>query len=59
MNQPLPGTEKIKHFGGGQTQTELTLSPGTHTLQLLLGNHMHIPHKPPILSQKIIVIVEK
>jgi hypothetical protein len=59
MNQPLAGTEKIKHFGGGQTQTELTLSPGTHTLQLLLGNHMHIPHKPPILSQKITIIVER
>lgn len=58
MNQPLPGTDKVKHFGGGQTQTELTLSPGIHTLQLLLGNYLHIPHDKPVLSEKITITVE-
>ena len=58
MHQPLPATDKIKHFGGGQTETELSLPPGTHTLQLLLGNYAHIPHDKPVLSEKITVTVK-
>ena len=58
MNMPLPATEKIKHFGGGQTETGLTLSPGEHSLQLLLGNFAHVPHDKPLLSEKIAIIVE-
>ena len=58
MNMPLPATEEIKHFGGGQTETGLTLSPGEHSLQLLLGNFAHIPHDKPLLSEKITIIVE-
>ena len=58
MSMPLPTTENIVHFGGGQTQTTLTLSPGTHTLQLLLGNHLHVPHDQPVLSEKITITVE-
>lgn len=58
LTQPLPATEKIKHFGGGQTETMLTLAPGTHTLQLLLGNYAHIPHSKPLLSKKITITVE-
>lgn len=54
---PLPANDHLKHFGKGQTETELTLPPGAHTLQLLLGNHLHIPHQPPLLSEKITVIV--
>ena len=57
MASPLPANDKVKHFGKGQTETELSLSPGTHTLQLLLGNHLHVPHKPPLLSDKITVTV--
>jgi hypothetical protein len=45
------------HFGLGQTQTTLTLEPGTHTLQLVLGDHMHVPHNPPVMSEKITVTV--
>ena len=55
---PLPATNKIKHFGGGQTETQLTLSPGKHTLQLVLGNHHHIPHNTPVISKKITVVVK-
>jgi hypothetical protein len=58
MNMPLPATEKIRHFGGGQTETELTLSPGEHSLQLLLGNFAHVPHDKPLLSEKITIIVK-
>jgi hypothetical protein len=58
MHQPLPATDKIKHFGGGQTETELSLPPGQHTLQLLLGNYAHIPHDKPVLSEKITITVK-
>ncbi len=54
----LPATENIRHYGGGQTEGLLTLSPGTHTLQLLLGNYVHIPHKKPVLSEKITITVK-
>ncbi len=46
------------HFGGGQTQTTLTLEPGEHTLQLILGDRLHIPHNPPIVSEKITITVK-
>jgi hypothetical protein len=56
---PLPATDKIVHFGKGQTETTLTLTPGKHTLQLLLGDQNHIPHNPPVISRKITVTVTK
>lgn len=57
LDQPLPATDQIVHFGGGQTSTELTLEPGEHTLQLLLGDYMHVPHNPPALSPRITITV--
>ena len=57
LNQPLAANDHIKHFGGGQTEADLTLSPGKHTLQLLLGNYAHIPHDQPVLSEKITITV--
>ena len=57
LNQPIPNDENHLHFGGGQTEAELTLPPGPHTLQLLLGDADHIPHTPPIFSDKIHVTV--
>ncbi|USH05090.1 DUF4399 domain-containing protein [Grimontia kaedaensis] len=54
---PLPATNNILHFGGGQIETELTLPKGKHTLQLLLGDHLHIPHVKPVISQKITIVV--
>jgi hypothetical protein len=56
LSQPL-GAD-VKHFGGGQTQVQLELAPGKHTLQLLLGDKLHIPHQPPIMSEKITITVE-
>ena len=51
-------SKEVKHFGGGQTEATITLPKGKHTLQLILGNHLHIPHNPAVVSEKITVIVE-
>ncbi len=56
MSMPLG--KDVKHFGGGQTETTLTLEPGTHTLQLVLGDMAHKPHNPPVVSEKITITVE-
>jgi hypothetical protein len=58
LSQPLPATEKVVHFGKGQTETTLTLPPGKHTLQLVLGDFLHIPHEPAVISKKITITVE-
>jgi hypothetical protein len=55
---PLPNDEQHRHFGGGQTEVELTLPPGTHTLQMVLGDHLHIPHDPPIASSVVTIEVQ-
>ena len=57
LDKPIPNDENHLHFGGGQTEIELSLPPGPHTLQLLLGDADHIPHNPPIYSDKIHVTV--
>ena len=58
LDQPIPSDKHHRHFGGGQTETVLELEPGTHTLQLLLGDHNHIPHDPPVVSEKITITVK-
>jgi hypothetical protein len=58
LSQPLPATEKLLHFGKGQTETTLTLPPGNHTLQLVLGDSLHVPHEPAVVSAKITITVE-
>ena len=58
LDTSLPANENILHFGGGQTQTTLSLPPGKHTLQLLLGDYLHVPINPPVMSEKITVTVE-
>lgn len=54
----IPADEHHKHFGGGQTEVTLKLAPGTHSLQLVLGDKDHIPHNPPIVSDRISIIVK-
>ena len=54
----LPADENHIHFGGGQTETTLDLPPGQHTIQLLLADHNHIPHDPPVYSEVITITVE-
>lgn len=58
MDKPIPTDEQHRHFGKGQTETNLELAPGKHTLQLLLGDFSHIPHNPPVISEKITITVE-
>lgn len=58
LNQPLPKDDKHLHFGKGQTETTLTLAPGRHTLQLVLGDANHIPHQPPVISSAITITVK-
>ena len=58
MTRPLPSNDHILHFGKGQTETKLSLPPGTHTLQLVLGDYQHIPHSPPVMSKRITITVE-
>lgn len=58
MSLPIPADANYVHFGDASTSTELTLAPGEHTLQLLLGDHLHVPHDPPVVSETITITVE-
>jgi hypothetical protein len=58
LGSPIPKDENHIHFGDGSTSTEITLPPGEHTLQLLLGDYLHIPHDPPLVSDPITILVE-
>jgi hypothetical protein len=58
LDESLPATEHIQHFGGGQTETMLSLPPGEHTLQLLLANYVHVPYDPPLMSEAITIEVK-
>jgi hypothetical protein len=55
---PLPATDNIRHFGKGQTEASIELKPGKHTLQLVLGDHMHVPFLPVVASPKITITVQ-
>jgi hypothetical protein len=59
LDAPIPVDDKHRHFGKGQTEATLDLPPGKHTLQLVLGDKNHIPHNPPVMSQKITITVAK
>lgn len=58
LKQPIPADERHLHFGKGQTETSLTLPPGSHSLRLVLADHNHIPHDPPLLSDVVAVTVK-
>lgn len=58
LDQPIPADDNHLHFGKGQTETVLDLPPGTHTLQLILGDHMHKPHEPAVISERITITVK-
>ena len=58
LKMPIPADSNHLHFGNGQTETEINLPEGKHTLQLLIGNHLHIPHNEPIISEKIEITVK-
>jgi hypothetical protein len=57
LDEPIPSSATYRHFGGGQTETTIELEPGEHTLQLLMGDHMHVPHSPVVASPRITIMV--
>lgn len=58
LDKPIIKDDKHQHFGLGQTETSLTLSPGTHTLQLIFADKDHLPHQPALVSEKITIKVK-
>lgn len=58
MDKPIPNDANHKHFGKGQTEAMIDLKPGEHTLQLLLGDKMHMPHDPEVMSKQITITVK-
>ena len=58
LDVPIPANDNYIHFGDASTSTEIVLDPGQHTLQLLLGDHLHVPHEPPVVSAPITITVE-
>ena len=57
VDRPIPADSQHVHFGGGQTETSIELPPGPHELQLVLGDRLHIPHDPPVASERIAITV--
>ena len=57
LTKPIPANKNHIHFGLGQTETTITLEPGEHSLRLVLGNYLHVPHNEPIISQEINILV--
>jgi hypothetical protein len=57
-DNPLPADDQHRYFGGGQTEVTLELPAGSHTMWLLLADHNHIPHDPPVMSETITITVE-
>ena len=57
MDQQIPNDRNHVHFGAGETEARIELPPGKHTLQLLLGDQNHVPHDPPIFSNRITITV--
>ncbi len=57
MKEAIPMDDHHKHFGGGQTEAMVTLPPGQHTLQLMLGDWSHVPLQPPVMSEPITITV--
>jgi hypothetical protein len=58
LDAPMPATDKVLHFGKGQTETTLTLSPGKHTLELVFADYLHNSFDPPLHSKKITITVK-
>ena len=58
LDAPMPATDKIVHFGKGQTETTLALTPGKHTLQLIFADYLHQSFDPPLISKKITITVD-
>jgi hypothetical protein len=58
LDVPLPASDNLMHFGKGQTEAKIELAPGKHTLRLVLGDKIHLPHSPAVISKEITITVE-
>lgn len=58
FDQEIPSDKNHLHFGAGQSEAIIELAPGKHTLQLIMGDHEHIPHNPPVYSKQITIYVK-
>ncbi len=58
MTKPIPSDERHIHYGDGQTEAMLNLTPGPHTLQLIMGDGGHVPSNPPLMTDVIHVTIE-
>lgn len=58
LGLPIPNDATHVHFGKGQTEAEVVLTPGRHELRLLLGDHLHVPHDPPLMSAPVVITVQ-
>ncbi|MEL6774079.1 MAG: DUF4399 domain-containing protein [Pseudomonadota bacterium] len=58
LEYSIPADDQHVHFGGGQTEATLDLPAGTHVLQLVAADHNHVPHDPPVMSERITITVE-
>jgi hypothetical protein len=58
VNAPVPTSDQHRHFGAGQTEVTIPMTPGKHTLQLIMGDQNHIPHHPAVLSERITITVK-
>jgi Domain of unknown function (DUF4399) len=58
-SEPIPQDKKHLHYGAGQTEALIQLSPGQHTLQLVLGDAKHFPFNPPLVSKKITITIKE
>jgi len=55
---PIPASDTVIHYGKAQTETQLTLTPGKHTLQLVAGDKGHMQFDPTVASKVITVNVK-
>ena len=55
--ESVPFTDRHMHFGKGQTETEVTLPPGSYKLTAQFANGAHQSYGKP-MSQTIAVIVK-
>ncbi len=58
MDEEIPNSKNYRHFGAGQSEVMLELPPGRHTLQLVMGDHDHVPHNPPLVSRRVTITVK-
>ena len=57
-NPNKPISNNNLHLHRGQTEATVELGKGKHTLQIVMGDYSHIPHNPPVMSERISVKVE-